>query len=68
MRRIDVAVEQVLAAPERHPVWRTGSGIHRVRVKVFPYQVVYAIEPGAIVVIAFAATAQRPGYWLSRVR
>ena len=68
MQRINSALDQICEAPERHPLWRTGSDIHRLRVKVFPYQVVYAIEPDTIVVIAFAATAQRPGYWLGRVR
>ena len=42
-------------------------GVRRVRVRRFPYQVVYLVIDDDIVVIAIAHDRRQPGYWMSRV-
>lgn len=55
---------------------RTGSpvdvvdpslGVRRVRVRRFPYQVVYLVIDNDVVVIAIAHDRRRPGYWAERL-
>ncbi len=40
--------------------------IRRMLVPRFPYQVVYLLRPGEIVIVALAHLKRRPGYWRSR--
>lgn len=48
--------------------WKSiGKNCRRCALKVFPYQVIYAIEDNAIVLIALANTHRRPEYWLDRL-
>jgi plasmid stabilization system protein ParE len=42
-------------------------GVRRVRVRRFPYQVVYVMQDHDIVVIAVAHHRRRPSYWATRV-
>jgi toxin ParE1/3/4 len=44
-----------------------GGEVRRVRVVGFPYQVVYAVLPDHVTVLAVAHNRRRPGYWASRV-
>jgi plasmid stabilization system protein ParE len=39
---------------------------HRLLVSRFPYQLVYRLRPGEIVVVAVAHLKRRPGYWKHR--
>lgn len=41
--------------------------VRRVRVRRFPYQVVYVMHDEDVVVIAVAHDRRRPGYWAARV-
>ena len=38
----------------------------RALVARFPYQVVYRLRPGEIVIVAIAHLKRRPGYWKNR--
>lgn len=42
-------------------------GVRRVRVRRFPYQVVYLVIDHDVVVIAIAHDRRKPGYWAERV-
>ena len=42
-------------------------GVRRVRVRRFPYQVVYVGIDAGVVVIAVAHDRRRPGYWDTRL-
>jgi len=44
------------------------AGIRRTVLKHFPYNILYAIGPGLIVVVAVAHQKRRPRYWQSRIR
>lgn len=42
-------------------------GVKRLLLRRFPYAVIVRESAGEIVVIAFAHTARRPGYWRERL-
>lgn len=42
--------------------------IRRVRVKDFPYSVIYMVHDAEVVVLAIAHGRRRPGYWRQRLR
>ncbi len=54
----------IAATPELGP-WLP-PGVRRLLVPGFPYGVVYAPEPGRVVVLAVAQGRRRPGYWRGR--
>lgn len=43
------------------------EGTRRVLVSRFPYQVVYRLRAGEIVLVAIAHLKRRPGYWRDRL-
>jgi toxin ParE1/3/4 len=44
------------------------AGCRRLRVRGFPFSVVYREEAEAVVVYAIRPDARKPGYWRSRTR
>ena len=63
---IHSTVQRILCDPVR---WRIFKGdIRRCLAHVFPYAVLYAIEPGGVIVIAVMHTHREPDYWRKRVR
>jgi plasmid stabilization system protein ParE len=64
------AVTETTALIETHPEIATpASADHLTRralVSRFPYQVVYRLRPGEIVIVAVAHLKRRPGYWKNR--
>lgn len=44
-----------------------GYDIRSYPLKRFPYRIVYQLEADKLVVIAFAHTSRRPGYWSNRL-
>ncbi len=47
-----------------HPL---GGDLRQCKLKSFPYAVIYAVMDTDIVVVAFANTHRRPGYWRTRM-
>lgn len=43
------------------------QGIRRKLTRVFPYALLYSIEPNRVLVLAVMHCHQRPGYWHSRL-
>ena len=68
-RRFREAVDLAFAQIRRSP--STGkpeeADCRRIRVKGFPFAVVYREQPDEIVVFAVRNDARKPGYWLGRV-
>lgn len=61
---VEMAVAHVVAAPES---WRViEDGIRRCLTKVFPYAVLYTIEPDHILAVAVMHRRREPGYWRNR--
>jgi plasmid stabilization system protein ParE len=61
---LDHAQKQVVAHPERWPVYFHGT--RRYRLRRFPYLLVYHTQSERIVVLAVAHAKRRPGYWKAR--
>jgi len=47
-----------------HPV---GGDLRRALLHRFPFSLIYAVEPNAILVVAVAHQSRRPEYWKNRV-
>jgi plasmid stabilization system protein ParE len=59
---MDRIVEFPLAAPEIE------SGVRRLLLRRFPYALLYAVEPGRILVLSVMHLRRKPGYWHNRAR
>ena len=62
---IDAAVRAIEQAPVAWP--GCDHGTRRFLLRRFPYNVVYRVEPGHVVIIAIAHAHRRPGYWTDRL-
>lgn len=61
---VEMAVAHIAAAPES---WRiVEDDIRRCLTKVFPYAVLYSIEPDNILIVAVMHCRREPGYWRNR--
>jgi toxin ParE1/3/4 len=63
---IEDAIALICEAPER---WRlfAGSEVRRAFARVFPYSILYSVEPDHILIIAVAHYSREPGYWRPRL-
>lgn len=63
--QIRTTIQGIVKTPER---WRElETGIRRCLVDVFPYSIIYSIEPKFVLIIAVAHAKRAPGYWKHRV-
>jgi plasmid stabilization system protein ParE len=62
---LDLAVEDILQAPQRWPKYLYGT--RRVVLQRFPFSVIYLDDPDVITIIAVAHSKRRPGYWKDRL-
>ena len=62
---VEDAILKVAEAPER---WRiVEEDVHRCLTRVFPYGVLYTIEPEFVLIIAVMHCSREPGYWRRRL-
>lgn len=65
-RAVEAAVKRIGDAPL---AGRTiEDDVRRQLVKVFPYAVLYSIEPGFLLIVAVMHSHREPGYWRNRVQ
>lgn len=64
------AFEQALAIAVRFPLAGSLSpaATRKVLLRGFPFSIYYLVETDAIVVVAVAHHARRPGYWIDRLK
>lgn len=55
----------VCAAPHRYPIEKQ-LDVRRVRMKRFPFAVLFRESAGSVQVLAIAHSRRRPQYWLGR--
>jgi toxin ParE1/3/4 len=65
MAAVEHAIEQIVETPNRWPV--LDDEIHRCLTRVFPYAVLYSIEPDYILIVALMHSHRKPGYWQTRI-
>jgi plasmid stabilization system protein ParE len=62
---VEDAIDRVLDSPRR---WRVlDEDVRRCLTRVFPYGVLYTIEPDFILIVAVMHCSRAPGYWKRRV-
>ena len=61
---VEMAVAHIAAAPESFRIIE--DDIRRCLTKVFPYAVLYSIEPDNILIVAVMHCRREPGYWRNR--
>jgi plasmid stabilization system protein ParE len=60
------AIDRIARNPECGSSMTADQRTRRVLVSWFPYQLVYRLRPGELVVVAVAHLRRRPGYWKHR--
>ena len=62
---VEDAIDRILDSPTR---WRVlDEDIRRCLARVFPYGVLYTIEPDFVLIVAVMHCSREPGYWKRRV-
>lgn len=62
---VEDALDRILDAPTR---WRVlDEDVRRCLTRVFPYGVLYTIEPDFVLIVAVMHCSREPGYWKRRV-
>ena len=62
---VEDAIDRILDSPTR---WRVlDEDVRRCLTRVFPYGVLYTIEPEFVLVVAVMHCSREPGYWRRRV-
>lgn len=67
---IDEAIQHMLDWPLSAPVflgWKDTPQVHSMRVRVFPYRVLYYVTGTSIVILAYARHRRKPRYWQRRL-
>ena len=62
---VESAIRRILQAPNRWRVFE--DDLRRCLTPVFPYAVLYTIEPDYILIIAVMHCSREPDYWRHRV-
>ena len=66
MASVETVVRQIAAAPDR---WRIlERDVRRCLTKVFPYAILYTIEPDRVLIVAVMHCHREPGYWHGRLQ
>ena len=62
---VEDAIRRILESPER---WRVlDDDVRRCLTRVFPYGILYTIEPEFILIVAVMHCSREPGYWKRRL-
>jgi plasmid stabilization system protein ParE len=62
---VEDAIDRILEAPLR---WRIlEDDVRRCLTRVFPYAVLYTVEPEFVLIIAVMHCHRKPGYWRERI-
>jgi hypothetical protein len=62
---VEAAIVRVVRSPGSFR--RFEGEIRRCLTHVFPYAILYSIEPGGVLIVAVMHLRREPGYWRSRV-
>ena len=66
LAEFESGLEGVCEAPDRYPIEREPD-IRRIRLKRFPFTVLFRESEGMVQVLAVAHHHRRPSYWLGRL-
>lgn len=63
---VETTLRNIVATPMQWPV--LAQDVRRCLTRVFPYAVLYTVEPEYVLVVAVMHCHQKPGYWRARVQ
>ncbi len=63
---VEMTLQKIAEAPMRWPLLE--QDVHRCLTRVFPYAVLYTVEPEYVLVVAIMHCHQKPGYWRTRIQ
>jgi toxin ParE1/3/4 len=66
-KRVAEGLAAIASNPERFPPVVSLHGVRRVRLKQFPFSLLYIIRADDLWVVALAHGSRRPGYWKGRI-
>jgi toxin ParE1/3/4 len=66
-QRVAEELKAIAANPERYPPAPDLPGVRRIRLKQFPFSLLYLDRPDYIWVVAVAHGRRKPGYWRDRI-
>ena len=62
---VEEAIQQILESPTR---WRViDADVRRFLTRIFPFGVLYTIEPDFVLIVAIMHCSREPGYWKQRL-
>jgi toxin ParE1/3/4 len=62
---VEGTIELIVEQPNR---WRAfDEDVRRCFTRVFPYAILYTIEPDYLLIVAVAHCSREPGYWKHRI-
>jgi toxin ParE1/3/4 len=65
LRSVEDAIQRILVGPAR---WRIiDEDVRRCLTHVFPYGILYTVEPDFVLIVAVMHCGREPGYWKQRV-
>jgi hypothetical protein len=65
--RIVEGLNAIAADPKRYPAARDLPGVQRIRIKQFPFSLLYINRADYIWIVAVAHGSRKPGYWKRRI-
>ncbi|MDA1107849.1 MAG: type II toxin-antitoxin system RelE/ParE family toxin [Proteobacteria bacterium] len=63
---VEAALQSIVEAPVQWPI--LNQDIRRCLTRIFPYAVLYTVEPEYVLVVAVMHCHRKPGYWLARIQ
>ena len=66
-QRVADGLKAIAADPERYPPVRDLPGVRGMRLKQFPFTLLYINRADRIWVVAVAHGSRKPGYWKDRI-
>ena len=65
LESVTSAIQRIVEQPSMYAILE--QDVRRCLTRVFPYAVLYTIEPNCILIVAIMHCHQKPGYWRHRV-
>jgi plasmid stabilization system protein ParE len=62
---VEAALQRIAESPVQWPVLE--QDVRRCLTRVFPYAVLYTVEPDFVLIVAVMHCHQKPGYWRARI-
>ncbi|MDB6023135.1 MAG: type toxin-antitoxin system RelE/ParE family toxin [Pedosphaera sp.] len=66
-QRVAEGLRAIAANPERYPPAQDLPGLQKMRIKQFPFTLLYVNRKDYIWIVAVAHGSRKPGYWKDRI-